>query len=292
MVKIYAKVLPEAISNAIKNVNRELRKYAPEEVVFVEDIRVADFQWIDVIGEGSFEFMYLPLERTIPLFYCYLSGANEGNLPAVVFKELLTQSPAVVSYYPLDEWNPDIGDQFIRTPLGVDTNIFRKTNFEERTSVLTTGYVTETEFIKEFYQAAMFNDYDTIHIGGNYNFGKRYTHYEDLSIEGVVELYNQSKYCNAMRFLEGFELSNIEGILCGSRPICLDYPMYRYWFNDTSIFVPESHEYDERVLYVTEAILTDDKGPVTDAEIESIANRFNSKAVYTNLWQEILGRIR
>jgi len=289
MIKIYTKVSDE-IGYGIKTAVNNIKQSAPDNIEFVDTPNKADYRFVHLIGESELKEFTLPMDRMLVFFYCFKT-AGSANIPSEeLYKDILSKA-IVMSYYPLDEWVTDISFDMIRTPIGVDTNVFVRTNYGNRNAVMTTGYVADSEFIKEMYQAASLNMLETNHVGHNFNFGPGFNHFEDVSVEKMVEIYNKSKFCNGMRYVEGLELSNIEGILCGCRPICLDYPMYRYWFNETSLFIPEILDFDERVMALMEVMLADKKGPVTEEEREYVVNRFGSHIVYPELWTEILRRI-
>ncbi|MFX3630143.1 MAG: hypothetical protein ACE3JR_12650 [Ectobacillus sp.] len=45
----------------------------------------------------------------------------------------------------------------------------------------------------------------------------------------------------------------LNGLMCGPRPICLDNPHYRRWFNDLAVFVPKLDDKDRLAEKLLEA---------------------------------------
>lgn len=100
----------------------------------------------------------------------------------------------------------------------------------------------------------------------------------------VVSLLEEYNYYPD-KWTVGWEAGNIEGLLCGARPICIKPKRVSYydkWFGkyilyvDKNNFVSDLHD-----------ILTGDYKPVTDDEIREVAYIVNAEKVWTQLWNEV-----
>lgn len=288
MIKVYFEA-PLYLGHAFGNIRNQVMSMAPEEVQEVQTVAEADYQIVPLIGKGSRMEFKKPLDKLILFYFCYFTS-TEGEDPNEYWEEEL-QNSIILSYYDIPSYfKKDM--RFIRTPVGVDTEVFRRLPEVQRVNMaMSTGHVEPTEKLREFYDGAIGAGYKVAHVGHNFAFGRDFSHYEDIDVEAMVILYNQSRFCNAMRIDEGYEISNIEGVLCGCRPICLDYPMYRYWFEDWSVFVPDLEDKDEMAFAITEAMLLNEERPVTDNDSKEIARRFDYRPVYKKLWKEILKHV-
>jgi hypothetical protein len=91
-----------------------------------------------------------------------------------------------------------------------------------------------------------------------------------------------------MRTGEGFELPIVEGLLTNCRPIALDIECYRHWFDGLAIFVKESFDKSEMTTNIIEAVNNFGDPTVSEQDREYVAEKFDAKKIYTEMWQEIM----
>lgn len=296
-VKCWTEVIPKGFSRAIHRVCNGLKQYAPDNIEIVDNIEAADIQIVHVVGKGEMPLINRkPLNKTIPFMYCFLTS-TDGEEPREFWYEVFAKAMLTMTYYDLPsmmkEKYPEIEFSFYRTPVGVDTNVFYVEPLLNKTfSVMSTGYVDWAEKIHEWYDAFTCIGYDVNHAGKDFGYGKNFFAYEDITDEQMRLLYNISKYTNGMRVAEGFEAPVIEGTLCGSRGICFDSPIYRYWFDEIALFVRQLEDPVSMVEEILDVIDTE-KGinPISKSELEYTKNRFANNIVYPNMWKAILERI-
>lgn len=295
MIKVWNKVIPDWFGIAIHRACDGLTKYAPKNVEIVDNIEDADVQIVHVVGEGEIPLINrLPRNKTVAFFYTIKTGGG-----IITWKPYIKDLMLNLSYYPLvdqlkEAGYSDINVNFFRTPVGIDIRLFKMmTNVEREDAVLTSGYVAATEYIEEVYNAATLLNMRVLHVGEDFKFGENFIRYERVTDETMAILYNKTKYCNGMRAIEGFELSNGEGILCGSRPICVDNEEYRYWWGDLPIYikVPEPYNRDEMINRIVENILNDGRDFVSSNERMYISDNFGEHIVYPKIWKEIMRRL-
>jgi hypothetical protein len=102
----------------------------------------------------------------------------------------------------------------------------------------------------------------------------------------VAKRLSMSKYANALREEEGFELMGIEGLLCGARPIYYDLPCYRHWFDGIGEFISPDPVKTEGDLV---NLFSRPPREVTLKEKYEVINMFNWRRVCDNMWDIILG---
>ncbi len=176
-------------------------------------------------------------------------------------------------------------------PLGADPDIFYPLIVVgDRFGILTSGYVAESECIAECTQAARRAGRMVFHLGPSLAcHGPHVTARLGIRDDELQQAYCQSDFVAGMRRCEGFEMPAVEGLFCGARPIMLDRPHYRAWFNEFAEFVPEV-DAETLIEYITDILISGgERGPVTDAEIDAAHKRFNWKTLVTEFWERALG---
>ena len=287
-MKIYAEVLPTDLGRVMYRINAALKRYAPSWATFVSRVEDADLQILDVIGDGSFKF--LKCSNYILLQHCLLSG----NVGKDYYIPYFRNAKLVSSYMDLYRILGVNDFRFIRLPWGVDPEVFHKLEPEEYRlySVLTTGHVAATESIDEVYRAVEKTGGYVVHVGHNFELGRNFKHFEDITDESLVKLYNQTRYVSGLRKMEGLELPVIEGLLCGARGICYDKDHYRYWYGDLVEYVTEDAEaemglYSPNTMQQVLKILESPLRPVTDQEIELVKHLFSWENIFMKFWKEV-----
>jgi glycosyltransferase involved in cell wall biosynthesis len=204
---------------------------------------------------------------------------------------VITYSPYLTKYHPVInpveiEWEKV--NAFV-TPWGYDPDKFYNMCLPRDYLVMATGYVAETEFIREVYEAARRAGGRMIHVGGDVGIRDvdNYERREGISDDEMLMLYNRSVYVNAMRDTVGFEVVGVEGLACGCTPIYLDLPCYRYWLDGMAIFVPPSrYGMVERLEEIFR------RGLTVAVDRRRLREKFSWEYVAPRIWRAILEAVR
>lgn len=127
-------------------------------------------------------------------------------------------------------------------PLGVDRNVFKPPSDPKahRPFLLaTTGYVAESESLRECADAVRFLGGRMLHLGSrDLHLGDHVTCVEGITDAQWATYLGQSQFVAGLRRVEGFELPLLEGAACGATPITFDLPCYTQWFSGLAEFIP------------------------------------------------------
>jgi glycosyltransferase involved in cell wall biosynthesis len=292
-MKIYFE-LKNYHGRAMMRIQNAIKKYAPKDIEFTNNLELADVQFLHLIGTG--ELNELKKSKYVIFPYCF----EPLNIPLIeraqkYFKEAIM----VFSYLDIENIIKSSNMNFLRSPLGVDIEIFKKTAPEYKDVIVTTtGYVAGSEGIDACIAAAFTLKKWAIHVGGDisgelgFNPSERYAGFyhrkENISDDELVSCYNRSHFVSGLRIFEGFEFPVLEGLLCGARPICFDIDCYKHWFKDLPIYVPQctGHELSIRLL----DIFYNPK-PVSNEEIEYVKSVFSWEVVAKNFWNYFLDHV-
>jgi glycosyltransferase involved in cell wall biosynthesis len=279
-MNFYAEVLPKTMGRVMYRINGEIKKYAPSWVNFVQSPEKADVQILDVIGPGSFEFLYK--DKYILMEHCLITA----NMPSAEYlQERLSKAILVAGYLDMLGYLEFNNFNYFRTPWGADPKTFFPLDLKKKYSLFSTGHVAQTECIDAGYEAVKRCGTEMVHVGHDFNFGKGFLHFEDIDDSRMNSLYNQCYYVMGMRKIEGFELPIIEGLLTGTRGICLDYPVYHYWYGDLVKYVKDG-EVDEVATQLVD-ILNSNYKPVTKDEINYVKEKFSWKVIMNTFWKKV-----
>ena len=287
--KAFVKCVPATLGRGLHRIARALARYAPPEIEIVEDAVSADICVIHVIGHGSLDgWTFRDDQKIAAMQYCLLT--TEDARPEA-WQPFWDRCAAVWSYYDLNQFLQDRGfgtlSNFYHAPLGVDGDVFRPSEpARKRFLIGTSGYIAETEGVKECYAAVRAADRDLFHLGPNLNLGPNVLYMHNIPDEDVADLWSQCSYVVGLRRIEGFELPALEGLACGSRPICFDAPHYRTWFGEHAEYVPEAG-FDDVVAALTE-LLSKPVRPVTPAERAHALATFDWRKLVTGFWEKAL----
>jgi D-inositol-3-phosphate glycosyltransferase len=301
-MKVFVKA-PAGLSRAMSRVESALIEYAPtpvpnepEGVYLVKSREEADLVVLHVIGEEAITQaakLKAAGKKYAIIQYCIRTTQkpNTGD-----WLETWKNAECVWSYYDLpalieEDGHTDWALNFYLAPLGVDTESFRHwASVPKKFTIFTSGYVAESECVREAAEAAKA-------VGGKvYHLGPRLasasdTHVTaalDIDDDTLAQMYSRSKYVAGLRRGEGFELPAAEGLLCGARPICFDRPHYRKWFGEFAIFIQEGSP--EQVRSQLVEVFSGTYAPVTSEEIARAAMRFNWPAIIGGFWQKVLNK--
>jgi len=278
-------------SRAMMRVEKAIKSSAPEGISFTSNLQEADIQFLHMIGTG--ELLDLVKEKFVLFPYCFEAMDKSTLQRAQTF---FNRAIMVFSYLDVPKIVDTDNFNFLKSPLGVDTNIFKNHNLLKDTCITTTGYVSGSEAIAECVQASARLNKKSIHIGGDltpelgYNLSAKYpnlyTRRELITDEELVSCYNRSNFVSGLRRFEGFEFPVLEGILCGARPICFDIECYRQWFGDLAIYVPQC-DYTELINRLSDIMST--PLPITEAEYSYVINTFSWNVILNNFWDNFKG---
>lgn len=289
--KVCCKAIPDGLSIGIKRVAHALERNVPDWAEIVDDPMEADLWIVHVIGHGSME-VAKDFERDIAMIqYCLLT--TEDSRPEA-WLPYWNRSKAVWSYYDLFDYLqkravPFLDAQamnFYHQPLGVDGRVFRpETPIRKRFLIGTSGYVAETEGVKECYAVARALERDHFHLGPDLNLGPGTVYVKGCPDDVLSTLWSQCSFVAGLRRIEGFELPVLEALASGSRPICFDVPHYRHWFGEHAEYVPEVG-FDDLVGHLT-YVMTQPVRRVTPAERAEVLKKFNWDTLAKGYWEAI-----
>jgi hypothetical protein len=279
-MKVYARI-HEPASFAIYRINREFVKRAPEIVEFVDRPTQADFQIVHCLGAGSLTKIWH--DRYV-LFQHNFLNADITSFP--VWLGIFSQALMVVSYADLPSLLKSERVNFHLTPWGVDMDVFRNFARPRTKGVLTTGWCCDGEAIQECYLAAQQCRKEMVNLGDDFRFGGGFSAVSRVTDKELCEIYNDCEFVSGLRFREGFELSVIEGLACGCRPICFDLPVYRKWFEDLVCFVPHCH--GPELINRIETVLRECPKQISIGEAEGIKNTFRWQNITDRFWTRIV----
>jgi D-inositol-3-phosphate glycosyltransferase len=300
-MKVFVKS-PDGLSRAMARVSDALAEYTPtpipneaESIYIVNNVPEADLVVLHVVGEeGITEAAKLKAagKKYAVIQYCLRSTQKPNTAH---WFETWNNAECVWSYYDLKQLMSEDGISeenqnqiaFFYAPLGVDTDSFRHwASVPKKYTILTSGYVAETECVKEASEAVKTVQGKMYHLGPKLINESHVTSVVGIDDDTLSQAYSRSKYVAGLRRTEGFELPAAEGLLCGARPICFDRPHYRKWFDDFAIFIKEGSPEDVTAQLTT--LFQTEYAPVREDEIARAAMRFHWPTIIGGFWQKIL----
>jgi hypothetical protein len=292
-MKVYVEV-PPGLSKAMERVVAALKNYAPRSIKFVKEKEDAELVLLHVIGYpetiAAVEECQERKQKFGIIQYCLRSTQKPDTRD---WASIWQAATIVWSYYDLPKLCVEDGwakgsFPFYHSPLGADP-IFsepRPTMHVKMYTMLTTGYVAESEGVLEVAEAVR-------RIGGrHFHLGPRDVAPNadmigfGLSDHLLVDVYSRCCWVAGLRRCEGFEMPAAEGLVSGARPIMFDAPHYRKWFEPWAEFIPEG-TFDETVDALVAVF---DKGyrAVTEKERGEASRRFNWNAIVVPFWMQVL----
>ncbi|WP_102275733.1 glycosyltransferase [Cytobacillus massiliigabonensis] len=280
-MKVYFNTM-KFLSRSFHRIEKYFKQYAPKEIKWVDSLEDADFIIEQLVGSNPDLLSKLNIGK--PYAIIFNGGIRDG------LAEYFKNAKWVFSFLPVE--NEGFEGNFILSPLGVDSSIFKRIEgINKDIDIITTGYVAYSEGIDSVIMANTKNNGNLVHMGGDLIHDLKQPvqtiggvrRVEGITDNELVHLYNRAKYVSGLRRTEGFELPVIEGLLCGARPICFDSPIYRRWFDGLVTFIPELDDKDE----LAEKILEVFKGPykpVLPSEQEYVKNYFSWEKISQSFW--------
>lgn len=226
---------------AFKRISLAFHTYAPDWVEWVEDEKDSDLNLIHVVGGGEVPMLQLPKKKII-IQHCYFTASpQEFDYPKYWEESLLSCSFHDLTKYTTRKFN------YHGMPWGADPAVFNLHPPSIREFIVgATGHIAETEGIDKVYEAVAQTKSKMWHTGQNFGWdSNRYQFIPYLHDTYFAKLLNHTQYISALRFIEGFELMAIEGLMCGARPIITQdatYDWYRehaYTVDTTKDIVPQ-----------------------------------------------------
>jgi D-inositol-3-phosphate glycosyltransferase len=299
-MKVFVKA-PEGLSRAMTRVAEALSDYAPtpipnepQSIYIVNNVPEADLVVLHVIGEeGITEAAKLKAagKKYAIIQYCLRSTQKPNTND---WLRTWVDAEAVWSYYDLKQCiaEDNVSDSveftnFYHSPLGVDTDSFRHwASVPKKYTILTSGYVAETECVREASEAVKAVQGKMYHLGPKLINEPHVTSALGIDDDTLAQMYSRSKYVAGLRRMEGFELPAAEGLLCGARPICFNAPHYRKWFEEFAVFIEEGSPEQVRAQLVE--VFSGPYHTVTEAEIIKAKSRFDWAGIVGGFWQHVL----
>lgn len=284
--KVCVRPTATIMSRAMFRVAAALAAHAPKDIEIVDDPTTADVQVLHVIGFDGLAELKAPQHAVIQ--YC---GSTMADHPE--WQDIWRGARMVWSYYDLERHMPP-GVRFLLAPLGIDPMFAKRANQEppsrKSLKIITSGYSTAPmqEPIQEVALAVDRVQGQMVHLGpkeiegwvGEYPtcFQTQF----NIPDQTLATLYASSERVSGFRHGEGFELSVIEGLVCGARPVVFDRPDMRMWYEGLAEFVPvcSGVELTERLVNLFKSPLASP----TLAERQHVAATFNWHQIVAAFW--------
>lgn len=288
-MKVY--LVPEGwMSIGIQRVARALARYRPDWVDLVATPEEADLQIVHMVGDGQRKHWLTGVAPRpfAAIQYCLRTTEFPNTKDWV---DVWAEAKAVWSYYDLDEKMFEDGVLRVsinhyHAPLGVDADVFKPSVPLRKTFVIgTSGYIAETEGVRESYIAARQYSRQMFHLGPNLDLGPGVLYASGVSDADVADFWSRCSFVAGLRRIEGFELPAIEGLMCGARPIMFDAPHYRHWFGEHAEYVTEGSV--ESVTAQLIAIMGKPVRAVTAFERTACKLRFDWVSLCLGFWEAL-----
>lgn len=264
-----------------------LEKHAPGGIQIVTDAREADLVVLHVIGRGDQLTRAAESLRGNGQKYAVIQYAiRSTKAPRTSsWLPLWRNAELVWSYYDLpalcaeDGTRPDF--PFYHSPLGTD---FHAESGPKRYLIATSGLSYLTESVRECVLAARGLGERVFHVGPELGI-KGVECSNGMSDADLAEKYSQCEFVSGLRRIEGFEFPVIEGLACGTRPVCFDRPHYRQWFTGLADFIEERPR--EGVIESLSALFERGARPVTSEEKAIARERFDWRTIVSGFYSRL-----
>lgn len=268
-------------SRGIARVITNLSRYQPPEMITVDNPESADLIVLHVIGRRNHMIQNAERIKAAGRKYAVIQYAlaSTRNPAPADWRPLWDGAEVVWSYYDIDT------PRFYHAPLAANPAVFYHEHHGRPYTVGTLGNDYKVECIGEVNLAAWQLRQRVVHVGSNFTSDPIVDRRENLTDDELRGVYNGCKNFAALRRKDGFELSAVEALLCGARPILFDTPNYRQWFDGLAEFVPECAS-GELSARLKETLQQDN--PVTDAEIEEAKKRFDWERIIRGFWSRCM----
>lgn len=308
-MRAYVAPIPSTLSRGIHRVADALTKYAPEGVTILQDhgtqdaIIVEDMDLLvcHVIGPEGWA-PYLDYIRTYKKRYAVFQYClRTSSWPMThQWTDFWAGAAVVASYYPLAQMCIQDGIalpgvNFLHTPLGVDTDVFRPDRDPpadsgllpgEKFLVGTSGYVDGMEIIGEWAWVAAANGGRHFHLGPHLRLPNAAVKYR-LGIDDghLAQYWAHCRYVSGLRRGEGFELPAFEGLACGARPVMFDREDARQWLGSHAEYIGEGD--DASIRWQLDNLVRGKYRAVTPDEVQWVKETFSWRAMADRFWEAI-----
>lgn len=310
MKKVYVNP-PPGLSRAMTRIATALAASLPEGWVAVDDEAAADIVVLHVVGYPETEAKVAALRAAGKLYAIVQCCMRSTQRPSTLdWLGLWAGAVAVWSYLDLaslvredlqaaradlrldikalDAANTMAAralSHFYHAPLGADPAVFRPWPNAKTRIVMTSGYVAESEGVRECAEAARRVGRPMSHLGPDLQVGAHVSSFLGIADTQLAQLYSLCEFVAGLRRCEGFELPAAEGLLCGARPVMFDRPHYRQWFGSLAEYVPEGSEAE--VTDALAALFARGARPVTDDERAEAMRRFDWPSIVAGFWKTV-----
>lgn len=282
------------LSRAMDRVALALATFAPPDVQVVRNEDDADLVVLHAIGFPETQRRVEQLGRQGRRFSIIQYCLRTTQCPSTrSWMPLWTEAESVWSYYDLpglcsaDGLTTEIEEpNFYVSPLGGDASVFRESARDRKYTILTSGYVAETEGVREAAVAAERVGGEIFHLGHHLGVPGRVTYAMGIDDKALAAAYSASQFVAGLRRIEGFELPAVEGLLCGARPIMFDRPHYRRWFGGFAEYIKEGTF--EEVTDALASLFAAGPRPVGEAERMAAAHCFDWESIVRGYWEKTL----
>ena len=254
---------------------------APPLVVFVDHPSLADVQIVHCLGAGS-----LTKIRSKRFVLVQHNLLNSDIAHLAIWRAIFQEACLVVSYTDLQSLLNSKTFNFLQIPWGVDLRTFRNYEQSREHTILTTGWSCSGEAIAECYSAVTKCGGTLFNVGEDFRFGANFRSSARLTDAEFCHVLNRCRFVSGLRFREGFEISIIEGLACGCRPICFDLPVYRHWFETVPVYVP--HVKGTKLESHLESVFRTHYPAVSASELEFVRSRFDWQNICDTFWRSLL----
>lgn len=308
-------------SRAMTRVANAIKEHAPDYIVFVDRPEDADVQVLHVIDWHD-ELLNWP-RPYIAIQYCL---ETTSCVSAVNWSRFWARAKLVWSYYDLAKYMERSAvipcrEKLFHAPLGAD-DIFRSNArqllhnlttgakvfaSESRNLIVTSGYVSGlgAEAIEEVWNAAERTGWGGVHIGPTLVEGMRRKSMPAgwHSAEGCADVelaryYRRAYFVSGLRYVEGFEMPVVEGILCGANALVFNQESQKRWFGGLvgAPLLMERHNRRAVTSQLEELFsvakhessvsnVTVDCAPVGATEIATALARFNWASIVPDMFE-------
>lgn len=280
-MKVYLK--PHRDNPCLKRIADALTRYAPEWAEVTEDYDEADLVMMQITGRHdhrTIEGRNLKAKGKKYAVIQLVLGSCRNPDPAD-WQELWSGADVVWSYYDLPgEFN------FYHAPLGVDPDVFYLEERERDYIIGSMGNYYKQECIGEVQAALWYRKQGRgVHIGENFNHHPAIDYLHGISDDDLRGIYNRCEWFSCLRRKDGFEMTVLESILCGARPIVFDTPNYKQWFDGLATFIPEDRP--EKLTGTLGSLFRKPAPPVTEEHRQTVIERFDWKVIIEGFYAGI-----
>lgn len=272
-------------NRVMSRVANALSLYAPKGVALVQNAQDADVQVLHVTD--------LDADTSKCKDYAVIQYRGYGERDSKTLQTLWENARMVWSYYPLHDVIPS-STACLYAPLGLDEAFVNpRMSFNRELAIITTGYASgpTTKPIEEIALAVNANKLRMLHIGpsaldGMHVYPACWQAQSEVNDPTLAMLYHNAERVSGLRLGEGFELSALEGMACGARPVVFDRVEMKHWFGSFAEVIPECH--GQELVDRLKVLLSHPPDPVKMEERRTVIGDFSWERIATAFWDGLL----